>query len=138
MLLGPTLLLVGAITAPADLAKGKLQAPIQAAALNHYFERNPPARGETVCVAAGGYRAPTKAFRALLKRWRLSRSETCHFREGQVVFGTTYAALDEQGVAEVEVSKIEFGDISTSLEVVSYRLERTPNWTVTWEGVSKK
>ena len=138
MLLGPTILLLGAMSSPAGLAEGKLQAPIQAAALNHYFERHPPAKSEHVCVAVGGYRAPSKTFRALLKRWRLSRSATCHFREGQVVFGTTYAALDEQGVAEVEVSKIEFGDISTSLDAVSYRLERTPNWTVTWEGAPKK
>ncbi len=138
MLFGPTILLLGVTTASSALAAEKLQAPIQAAALNHYFERHPPPKGERVCVAVGGYRAPSKTFRALLKRWSLNRSATCHFREGQIVFGTTHAALNEEGVAEVEVSKIEFGDISTSLDRVSYRLEKKPDWSVTWEGGSKQ
>jgi hypothetical protein len=132
------ILLAMAIQNPQVLAEEKLQEPIQAAALNHYLQLHPPTKGERVCVSVGGYKSPSKTFRAQLRKWRLNRSPTCHLRDGQVAVGTTYAAMNAGGIAEVEVSKHEFGDISVAIDTVSYRLEKKPEWTVTWEGAPRR
>jgi len=138
MPISTTVLLTAAIASVQVLAEEKLQEPIQAAALNYYLERHPPTKIERVCVAVGGYKSPSKTFRDRLGKWRLNRSSTCHLREGQIVVGTTYAAMNETGVAEVEIYKHEFGDISTLIHGFSYRLEKKADWAVTWEGAPKK
>ena len=109
------------------------QATVQAAAVRHYLSQN-PIRGE-ICLAVGGYKAPSKGLRLLLKGIRLEKDENCHFRKGGLVVSVTRALLLSNGLAELQVSKLEFDDVSSRGEGHTYKLERAyQSWRVVSEG----
>jgi hypothetical protein len=114
---------------PEGLSKSEQEA-VQAVALKHYLGQHPPSGGAPLCLAVSGHQAPTKELRALLRGIRLDTDKNCHFREGGLVYSATRVALNPDGVAELEISKLEFGDISSPIERLTYRVKKGPNWQV--------
>ncbi len=104
------------------------QEVVQAAALKHYLAQNPSEKA--ICLAVGGYKAPSKSLRSLLRGVNLDKNEKCHFREGALVYSLTRAVFTSEGLAELEVSRLEFGDVSTRTERVLYKLEKAKDWQV--------
>lgn len=125
-------MVVGAVlmaSGPGALSPSEQEA-VQAVALKHYLGQHPPSGGAPLCLSVSGHQAPTKALRALLQGIRLNTDKNCHFREGGLVYSATRVAVDADGVADLEISKLEFGDVSTTIERFTYRIKKSPNWQV--------
>lgn len=122
-------LLVALTLAPGLALKGAERDAITAAALTHYFSRH--AAAEPACIAVGGHKPPGRRLRELMRGVELDRDPQCHFREDGIVYGVPTVTLLRPGIAEVEVAKFRFGDVSTFLEQYDYRLEKKTSWVVT-------
>lgn len=69
---------------------------VQVAALKHYLAHQKPPQKDPVCLAVGGYKAPSASLRRLLRGVKLNRDENCHFREGALVYSLTRVGLDSE------------------------------------------
>ena len=126
-------LLAGLFVGESPALSAKDEVAVQAVALNHYFAKHPPARGDALCIAVTGYKSPGKELRNQLRNWKLDREPKCHFREGRLVYSVVGPVATEDRGAEIEISQLQFGDVSMSHERVSYRLAGNPKWAVTSE-----